>query len=892
MMSKTDREPTFWSTVRLLLAATRKRTAGRRLRQQQLLNNRAGKSTTDWSFFGTGFAVLLMLLINGMAAFGVYTAVKAGERMGAERGGKIVVSQEFLNAVQWYEEVSRSRGRTALNPDGSNPGAPDDLHVPVDPDVVEGNLNAMYASEAGRKAEREGGDKKAIEQKLRSTVQTVGSKAFISEKHVVTGFKVFRTSPVAAMLGSLVLLWWAVMLVCQGEGLEMDLQRRRHPMWEWIFSHPVPAGAVFVAEIVGPIAANPIYWCAPLFPAILYGFIYGFPLGLLAAFVIGIPLATAAACMSKALEIGVLLRCAPRSRGAILGILSWFGYASMMALFLGGYLLPQLTAVAARLLSPLAVLPWPWLGLFLGAVPGGGFSFPFGVLICWTVAGLTLAAAVWFCVWGAKQGLAGNFSAAESRLSRSKVPAKRFGSEPLYRKEFLWFIRDRSAIVQVILIPITAASFQLFNLRGILASAQGAWNYLCGVAIFFGTYFLWVLGPKSLQSEGTALWIALTWPRGLESLLKAKAWLWSLISTSLVALILSYAVFSYPAAWWKIVLVGVAWFFFGRSMAEKAVTLVTVTSESGETQKIPGGRRWATQLGMLTFGVGVLTQQWHIAVMGIVYSYITAAAMWQNFRARLPYLYDPWAERVPPPPTLMHAMISISILVEAGAILTGIISAIAGREYAGVAMAASYGICAIAVSIGVSEFLNNRGVSPRQVWNWLPDENAEAAEETEEILTAERPKFGWGRFFREFQLLWPFLVLGAVGGLVLGVFAHGYLAVLHQIPFVAEMMRKSEEAMAKVPDFKAWYGFMAIAFAPFAEEYLFRGLLFRALDREWGGWRAVLGSAAFFAIYHPPLAWLPVGLLGAANCILFKKTGRLAPAVVLHMVYNTVVTLT
>jgi membrane protease YdiL (CAAX protease family) len=84
---------------------------------------------------------------------------------------------------------------------------------------------------------------------------------------------------------------------------------------------------------------------------------------------------------------------------------------------------------------------------------------------------------------------------------------------------------------------------------------------------------------------------------------------------------------------------------------------------------------------------------------------------------------------------------------------------------------------------------------------------------------------------------------------------------------------------------------MAIGVAPFAEEYLFRGLLFRALDVEWGGWRAVLGSAAFFAIYHPPLSWLPVALLGAANALLFKSTRRLAPAVALHMVYNAIVLL-
>ena len=30
-----------------------------------------------------------------------------------------------------------------------------------------------------------------------------------------------------------------------------------------------------------------------------------------------------------------------------------------------------------------------------------------------------------------------------------------------------------------------------------------------------------------------------------------------------------------------------------------------------------------------------------LAVTGVVYSWVTAAAMWQNFRARLPFLFDP-----------------------------------------------------------------------------------------------------------------------------------------------------------------------------------------------------------------------------------------------------------
>jgi membrane protease YdiL (CAAX protease family) len=88
-----------------------------------------------------------------------------------------------------------------------------------------------------------------------------------------------------------------------------------------------------------------------------------------------------------------------------------------------------------------------------------------------------------------------------------------------------------------------------------------------------------------------------------------------------------------------------------------------------------------------------------------------------------------------------------------------------------------------------------------------------------------------------------------------------------------------------------WLAVAAVGFAPLAEEYLFRGLLFRTLDREWGGWRAILGSTLFFTLYHPPIGWPLVALVGLALALLFKATGRLWPGVVLHAVYNAVVTL-
>jgi membrane protease YdiL (CAAX protease family) len=847
--------PGFWATLRLLIGAARKRAAGRRRRQQELFQQR-NPSGTNWGVLGFLLGVLFMAFLNGAAAFVVRSAVASGGRVEAERQGKIVVSSRFLDAVKNAEKTHES--------------------FPTDDQSLD-LLN--YSGEARNIAEEYGGTREDIERRLRDEVHDHGARQLVSNDDVspeLTAVPGLGRFP--AMLGSVVLIWWGAMMVFQGEGLDLDLQRRRHPMWEWLFSHPVPSGAVFLAEMLSPIAANPIYWAGPLFVGFLYGFVYGPELGFLAALLIGVPVTVAAACLGKAFEIGVILRFSPRSRGAMIGLMGWMGYASMMLFFFGLFFIPKIVAALAGFLNLFTLLPWPWLRFFLGGQADGSLSFLSGMLCCWSVAAITFAGAIWFSVWGAQQGLSGNFGQADSAPSRPSKGGTRFGKEPLYRKEFLWFIRDRSAVVQAILIPLTIAAVQAFNFRGLLSEAQGAWNYLCGAAILFGTYFLWILGPRSLSSEGTALWIALTWPRGLESLLKAKAWLWSMISTGLVALVLGYAALRFPDSIWKILLVGIGWFLFSRSMAEKTVTLVTVASSSGEPQKVPQGRRWAAQLGMLTFSIGVLTQQWQLAIVGIVYSYLTAAAMWENFRARLPYLYDPWSESLPEPPTLMHAMIAISILVEGAAVVSGVIVGIAGREYIAVAQAIGYGICAVAVSLVMSSFLNGRGVAAQEVWGW-PSPAADRGK-AEPWWRGDKARKG------------PFLLMllaGAAGGLVVGMFALGYLAVLRHIPATAEILRQSQEQMAQIPGFRISYAVMAVAFAPFAEEYLFRGLLFRALDREWGGWRAVVGSAAFFAIYHQPLAWLPVGLLGVANALLFKKTGRLEAAVILHMVYNAVV---
>lgn len=843
-------KPGFWETLRLLLRVARKRGVGRIRRQRQMLYNRSGGRSFDMAKAGFVFTAVMMVLLNVVAAIVVTVAVDAGVRLDLEQHGKIAVSPHFYREVLEAEKQAQE-----FSP-------PDRAHVPLD-----------YNSEARQLADKHFGQEDEIAQKLRSAFLQHGPDAFV-RRSARARFRLTdlaTSGPLPGMLGSWVLLVWFVMLLCQGEGLDLDMQRRRDPIWEWLFSHPAPPSAILLAEMLSPIPASPFYWGAPLFAGTLYALVYGVVAGLWAIVLVGVPITVAAACLGKAIEIAVMLRFSPRNRGAIIGLMGWIGYSSMMLVIMGLFALPIVITALAKVLPYFTFIGWPWLKLFLGARGNGTFSFLSGIAACWVASILIIISAVWFAVWSTGEGLIAR--SAPPNASMKFAGRVQFGKEPLYRKEFLWFLRDRSAIVQVILIPLTIAGVQLFNLRGLVTYSTGAWNYLAGAAILFGTYFLWILGPKSLLSEGNALWIPLTWPRGLEDLLKAKARLWSVIASMIVLLVLIYAAFLFPGEIWKIALVAVGWYFFAASMSEKSVTLVTVVSSSGDQQRVPWSRRLAAQLGMLTFTIGIITQQWHLAIIGVVYSYMTAAAMWQNLRARLPYLFDPWSEVLPPPPTLMHAMVAISLLVEAGAVITGVVIAFLGRQNLAMARAVAYAVCAVVVCVATAWFLSRRGVSLRDVWCWP------AAQRPTSRISADQNSGSHVAL----------ILLGAAGGLLLGLVAHGYTAALSHIPAAQEIVRAARQQVSDVPHLKISYFITAVLFAPFAEEYLFRGLLFRGLDREWGGWRALLGGAAFFAIYHAPLAWVPVALVGLTNEVLFKRTGRLAPAVVLHMVYNAVV---
>ncbi|GAA5481147.1 type II CAAX endopeptidase family protein [Haloferula sargassicola] len=813
---------------RALWKAARRRSAGRAKRQRELTQQRKRGGSDVLGGLASVIMVLFSLGIHGCFGLVTRSAVENSALIHAERAGQPLVPDRYLSSLR------------------HDLAGGDDL----------GNLPDHFLDDAAEWRIENlgvGGPEEKEAARLRTIYEAEGVDGFRSENEVVGrnwGEKAFFSPAQWSVLG-LMIGWWFLMLVFQGEGMELDVQRRRHPMWEWLATHPIRPWSGFLAEMLAPYMANPIYGFAPVYWMVLGGSLWdpaGMAVGLPVGFVFGI----AASALSKALEAAVLIRLSPLNRGAVLGLASWLGY---VGLFLPILLLasPGLLAKLLRITLPLAeVLPSaPLRTVFLG--------HPAVAAVGGTVLGIGLAAAaIGSVAWSLKDGVQPSAGAGET------VRSADFTRRPWWKKEWLWLSRDRGAVVQAFLVPMTIAAVQLFNLRHMIASSSGSWNGLAGVAVLFGTYFLFVLGPRSLASEGSALWIALTWPKDLERLLKAKARSWFLLASVVVVPFIAFAIWRFPADWPWLLFTAVGWIFFGTSLAEKSVTLVSVISPSGEAEPIPASRRWAAIAGTFAFAAGLMSGAWSIAVLGVVFSLLSSAAMWQGFRARLPYLFDPWSEREPPAPSLVQAMVGIAILVECVGTATAIGQGFGGDEVGWMARTISYGVIGLIGFLVMARFLHGKGVSVSDIVFW----------ERQSDRRLWRP-FGWA------VLLAP-----ALAGI-----AWGYLFVLRHLPATAGYMETIDRAADSLPGARPWLAVMAIAIAPPVEEYFFRGLLFRSLCREWRPAAAMLGSAAYFALYHPPVSWLPVFGLGAASAWLFRRCGSLWPSILLHAGYNALVTL-
>jgi ABC-2 type transport system permease protein len=128
---------------------------------------------------------------------------------------------------------------------------------------------------------------------------------------------------------------------------------------------------------------------------------------------------------------------------------------------------------------------------------------------------------------------------------------------------------------------------------------------------------------------------------------------------------------------------------------------------------------------------------------------------------------------------------------------------------------------------------------------------------------------------------------GAVLGLIAAFGALIYLHVLGLFP-AGRLWKQDTEALSFLAPAgqPIWICALSILAAPLFEEFIFRGLLFQGLRRSAGPILGIFGSAALFALVHPPIAVIPVFGLGIAAAISFHRSRLIWAPIMAHAVYN------
>ena len=226
-------------------------------------------------------------------------------------------------------------------------------------------------------------------------------------------------------------------------------------------------------------------------------------------------------------------------------------------------------------------------------------------------------------------------------------------------------------------------------------------------------------------------------------------------------------------------------------------------------------------------------------------------ALWQKARDHLPYLLDPTAS--PPARVSLSDGLVAAMLFFVVQGLVALVYTLNGYKATGSTVLVGFSIA------GAVTFLLMRFV----FWR---------------LKSAGVPRTFGGGSVR--AIGW-----GVAAGVAAGLAALVYLWFVRNTALF-ETARQSIEIGAGD---RLWLLVLTVAAAPVFEEFIFRGLIFGGLRRTLGLAVSVLASAAIFAIVHPPIAVLPVFLLGMAAALVYERKRLLSGPIATHATYNAIV---
>jgi len=640
--------------------------------------------------------------------------------------------------------------------------------------------------------------------------------------------------------------------------------------FEWLYGLPARAETLFGAKLLEYALLNPILWFTALpLSCALYlarGLDWGaVPLALVAAAYLSL----IAAALRLLTETWLRLRLRnPKNLQAL------FTVAGTVLLLLILWLANSPTLPSAvTSLGPRFQLTLNPLSLPAELARAAGAAWIVQVSALMAVSALLLPAlAVLACARLVRTGLLsaagplqGSRMVSLAGLER-EPPGRRFHLRGALGKDLRLLLRDRNFLVQTLVVPLLLVGIQLLMNRGLLAAVRSNFHHAATFAFAMGAYMLVFSAAGVLSVEGNALWLLYTLPRPLHRVLVGKALMWAGIASvyTLAALAVALALNDDPRPGNAIDLVaalaGVPIYAF---IAAGLGALSTDPLEQEVQRRVPPSTLYLYMLLSSMYAYAIYTPSPWAKLVQALLSSLLAFALWQKLRDRIPYLLDPTA--APP------ARLSLS---------DGMLAALAfftaqGVYYLmlaetemplGMRLFVSFALAGLTVALGSLVLLRRARVQGMMVTIGLQRVPGAA----QKSVAAN-------------------LGFGFLAGAGASALALAYVFVLKRLPELPDWMKSSSPLDGLGPADAPALLLLAVLAAPLFEEYLFRGLLFRGMQRSLGTWRAIAGSAALFAVVHPPISALPVFGLGLAAAAVFQWGGLLLAPILAHATYNAIV---
>jgi membrane protease YdiL (CAAX protease family) len=462
--------------------------------------------------------------------------------------------------------------------------------------------------------------------------------------------------------------------------------------------------------------------------------------------------------------------------------------------------------------------------------------------------------------------------AAEAACAGAAVPAPvsvppsrwRIGTI-LQRRELMLLGRDRNFLAQSLLIPVVIIVSQLLvsgQLSSITLLGQNQ-QLMAVIAFGIGSYVLLLSAFQAINTEGNALWMLYTFPRRIDSLLKEKAQLWTALAALYPLLIFATGLyftpnFNWRLLWWfAVVMAGIPVY------ALIAVSLGVFASDPHAQETQARVRPTYAYLYMMLSSLYIFALyavSWLQTVAIMILTASLALALWQKARDELPYLLDPAAAppaRVALSDGLIAATLFFVLQLIVGLMLRG------GRSGSGSGGAGLEDSVFAFVCAGATVYLLMRYLYWRHKTAGIPA-----------ILNAQQHG-GKAAAARHAAIT---SVAGAAAACAFGT---AYMWLLRDTSWWPARTPSAATLRLLLP--------LTVLAAPLFEEFIFRGLIFGGLRRLMGALPAAAGSAALFAIVHPPLAMVPVFVLGLCAAWAYERSKSLLAPMLVHAAYNALV---